>query len=486
MTRVTTNGRNLSKLPFVLKLTYSTGQAVEAAINQVLSLFLLYYLTMACGIPGALAGAAVALGIIVDAVLDPLIGSSSDACRSRLGRRLPFMLAGTPMCALFFVLAFSVPEGWSTMATFAWVATFSILLRISMATFSLTYQAAGAEITDDLNERAQLVASRWALGIIASIIATLVGFKVYLGGSGALLNREAYQALAITLALVVLVTGGISSWAVWKTRNRQHAAPADGHVSLGRLWAELRELFSNPTFRTVFSGALLLSIALGVHGALALHVQKYLWRLSPDEISILSTTPLLGLLVGAPLSGPLLKRLEKRTLLMAGFVGIAVVFALPISLRLLGLLNIHGTALITFLATFAFFSCIMISTGAISLGAMIADTADEHEHMFGVRREALLFASWSFASKCSAGVGTLVAGLVLQIVNLPKDLAANAVLPQATEGGVTLLALVQGPFAGALLIGSIITMAKYRLDRRKHAAILADLDLRRSQKPVAA
>ena len=45
--------------------------------------------------------------------------------------------------------------------------------------------------------------------------------------------------------------------------------------------------------------------------------------------------------------------------------GIAVVFALPISLRLLGLLNIHGTALITFLATFAFFSCIMISTGAI-------------------------------------------------------------------------------------------------------------------------
>lgn len=479
-------GRGLSKLSWSLKLSYATGQAIEAATTQIISTFLLFYLTIACGMSGALAGVAVAIGIVVDAMLDPLIGSMSDMCRSRLGRRLPFMLVGVPACAVCFVLLFSVPAGWGNVAIFIWVALFSSLLRIAMATFTLTYQAAGAEITDDAGERGQLVAGRFALGILSAIAATLVGFKLYLGGPGDLSNRDAYHALAITMAVSLLVLGASACWAVWKTRHRQHAAPTHGTVSLKGLWGEMRELFSNPNFRVVFAGALLMTIGLGIHGALQLHVQKFLWRLTAPEITILSLTPLFGMLVGAPLAGPLFQRFEKRTLLIYGFTAIAAVYVVPVSLRLLGLLDLHGMPLVVVLGSFTFFACIGISVGAISLGAILADTADEHEHMHGVRREALLFASWSFASKCSAGIGTLLAGLVLQGVNLPKELPKEGALPQATDSAINVLALVQGPVAGLLMIGAIIAMWKYRLTRRKHALLLEDLELRRSQKTSAA
>src|SRR5882757_10477946 len=77
-------------LPFNLKLGYSAGQFVDGIVNNGLSVFLLFYVTAVCGLPGALAGVALSLGIIVDAVMDPAIGALSDGWRSRFGRRLPF------------------------------------------------------------------------------------------------------------------------------------------------------------------------------------------------------------------------------------------------------------------------------------------------------------------------------------------------------------------------------------------------------------
>src|SRR3546814_20968112 len=74
-----------------LKLAYAGGQLVEGIANNSLSVFLLFYVTAVCGLPGALAGAALAAGMVVDAVMNPIIGSLTDGWRSRFGRRLPLM-----------------------------------------------------------------------------------------------------------------------------------------------------------------------------------------------------------------------------------------------------------------------------------------------------------------------------------------------------------------------------------------------------------
>src|SRR3546814_7108635 len=72
-----------------LKLAYAGGQLVEGIANNSLSVFLLFYVTAVCGLPGALAGAALAAWMVVDAVMNPIIGSLTDGWRSRFGRRLP-------------------------------------------------------------------------------------------------------------------------------------------------------------------------------------------------------------------------------------------------------------------------------------------------------------------------------------------------------------------------------------------------------------
>ena len=97
--------------------------------------------------------------------------------------------------------------------------------------------------------------------------------------------------------------------------------------------------------------------------------------------------------------------------------------------------------------------------------------------LFGTRREGLYFAGWSFAVKSASGGGVFIAGLVLQLIGFPEHIAqaggAVAALPERT---VTLLALFYGPGSGALAVAGILVAMLYRLDKRTHANIMAQLE----------
>ena len=56
---------------------------------------------------------------------------------------------------------------------------------------------------------------------------------------------------------------------------------------------------------------------------------------------------------------------------------------------------------------------------------MMADAADEHEFLFGTRREGLYYAGLNFSAKAASGLGALVAGLALDLIAFPTNLAAH-------------------------------------------------------------
>jgi GPH family glycoside/pentoside/hexuronide:cation symporter len=103
----------------------------------------------------------------------------------------------------------------------------------------------------------------------------------------------------------------------------------------------------------------------------------------------LATAAVLGLALGAPLAGPLGSRIEKRTMLIIGKTGMFICNAVPVTLKLLGLLTLTGSALTVFLATTAFLSGAAMGLSIIAFPSIVADAADEHEYLFGTRRRAL-------------------------------------------------------------------------------------------------
>ena len=75
------------RVPLVPKFVYAVGAAAEAIIGVAFNAFNFFFYTNIMGVPGTLAGLAITIALVFDAVTDPLVGTLSDRWRSKLGRR---------------------------------------------------------------------------------------------------------------------------------------------------------------------------------------------------------------------------------------------------------------------------------------------------------------------------------------------------------------------------------------------------------------
>lgn len=460
------------------KLGYAAGAVLDGVATQAINIFLFFYATAVCGLPAALVGVALAAGLVVDAVADPLIGSFSDTLASRWGRRLPFMAIGVPGVMLFLALIFSLPRGLGTVPLFVWLTVLSIGLRTSISLFLLPYNAAGAELSDDYAERSSIAAWRWACGMLGAVLTVALGFGVFLSGPTGLSNRAAYLPFALTLGALVAVGALVAMRSLARMPERQYPPATRDGAGPAQFFRQVGELFRNRSFRTLFIGALLLFTSSAIHATLGIHANTYFWGMQPKQIQAVTLALFGGLFCGAPLAGPMLKRLEKRTVLIVGILGLGSAFAIPPSLRLAGLLP---PAPVAILASAIFLGGALMATAAIAFASMMADAADEHEHLFGARREGLYFAGWAFASKAAAGFGSLVAGFALQAIGFPSGSAAHGVdatLHLAPET-IRMIGIIYGPGTGLLTLAAAATCLFYRLNARSHRIILDDLAQRR-------
>ncbi|HEY9090202.1 MFS transporter [Parasphingorhabdus sp.] len=460
-----------ARLPLGRKIGYGAGQLVELTVESMLNVFMLFYATVVCGLPGGLAGLAIGAGIVVDAIMNPLIGSLSDGWRSRFGSRVPFMAMALAPIILTFNLIFSLPSGLEQTALFLWLMLLSVSLRISSSMFTVPYQALGAELTDDYNERSSVAAWRWGIGILGTVAVIVLSYGVFFAGPGGAAQRDAYLPLTLSLSALLFAGGLIAIRQGLTAPKSQRKVEAPTRAIHLRLLGEIGEMFRNRTFRILFAAALLFNIGAGVHLALGLHVATFFWQLSSTQIQWLGIASVTGLMLGAPLAGPLYKHMEKRAMLVVSILAMVGCNALPASFKLLGLLQLTGDALIGFLAVVAFVGGVMMALSIIAFLSIIPDAADEHEHLFGSQRQGLFFAGWSFAKQSATGAGILFAGLVLQIINFSAQPEQGAAV-EIPERTLAWLALAHGPGAGLFAIVGIALMLLYRIDRRSHARII--------------
>lgn len=459
------------------KIGYGIGAMSDGIVSAGFGFFLLFYLTAVCGMSGTLAGTAKLIALLVDAVLDPAIGLASDRLRSRYGRRLPFMLGGLLPFACAFGLIFSIPASLAGTAQFVYVTACLIVLRLALSCFVLPFTAVGAEVTDDYRERASIVSFRLSFQNAGILCAVALGLGVFMSGATGLLQRDRYVPFAWTCAAIVLIAGLIAIGAVRRALPRLHGARPNEQGFFSGYAREMRELLNNRSFVLLFGTVLVYFLAYGTASSLALHATRYFWKLDPVAIQFILLAATLGPLLGAPLSAFALRRMEKRTLTIAAFVAIALLQMWPPVFQLAGVLA-SGT---TVTAAILFANSLLVGTamivGGIGFQSMLADTADEHEHLFGVRREGLFFSGLTLAYKAAAGLGGLIAGLALDVIRFPANLAAQGSTP-IPEDVLVKLGLIAGPLPAALTVIAPVFLFWYQLTRQRHTQVIAELEKR--------
>uniref|UniRef100_UPI0035CBEF20 MFS transporter n=1 Tax=uncultured Sphingomonas sp. TaxID=158754 RepID=UPI0035CBEF20 len=461
------------------KLRYGSGGVIDGITTASLTYFLLFYLTTVCGLSGTLAGTALLVGLLIDAVADPLVGLLSDNTRSSNGRRFPYMFYSTIPLALLFGMLFSIPGGFSGTLLLVYAGAMAMALRITISVFLLPYVAVGAEVTDDYVARSSIVTWRICFNMIGTFLAIGLGLGVFMAGPDGLLHRAGYVSFGWTCAAIIVLAGMTAAFATKRVLPRLHAvAPSDGPI-VRRFLRELGEVFRNRSFVVLFGAVTVFFVAQGAAGALALYLNRYFWNLSSSAVQIVLIGATLGPFVGAPLTAFLARFFEKKTLTIVNFIAFILAQAWPPLAHMAGFLTGPNAPVMPVLLINALCSGAALVGVAIGAQSMMADATDEHEHRFGVRREALYFSGLTLAVKAASGLGGFIAGVALDVIHFPTAQAAKGGSVALAPDVIRNLGLASGPLPASITLLAPLILLGYTLSRHRHAAILRDLAERR-------
>lgn len=184
MNNLATNQR----LPFWVKLLYGSGDWGISSIGMMRSIFLAIYLTDVVGLEPRLASYGALLGIVWDALNDPIIGILSDRLQSRWGRRRPFLLWFAIPFGLSFVILWSAPN-WDNQIALLIYVTLSFMISDTLTTLvSVPFLSLTPELTPDYDERTSLTSFRsffQLVGALSMVLAapTIVDMVLEAGGT---------------------------------------------------------------------------------------------------------------------------------------------------------------------------------------------------------------------------------------------------------------------------------------------------------------
>jgi GPH family glycoside/pentoside/hexuronide:cation symporter len=437
------------KLPTRTKFFYGVGDLGNATVNSAIQFFLMKFYTDAALVVPALAGSALLIGKIWDAINDPLAGWYTDKAKSRFGKRRVFMIFGAIPLGLSIALLWYVPPA-SRIWTFVWIALTFMLFDTVWTFTNVPYYALTSELTDDYDERSALISYRMALAVPAYLVGAaltpaIVGLFA-LQRTGYAFIGIAYGALAA--AVLLISAAGI--------RERGVAAVAPSEANVFRSFGlALR----NKPFVWLCGTYLVLNIAFAFMKTLMAYFIEY-QLLMKEQTSLVMGLMLICVTASIPFWRWLGLKMDKGpayALGMAiGALAIAITFFLPH----------HETSLVYLVAVLGGFG---LAAQWIFPWTMVADVADFDRAETGQQRSGMYFGVWGLATKISEAFALAAVGWILTGVGYVPNVEQT---PQALLG----IRAFFGPVPALCIIVVLPLLIRYPITRKSHAEVRARLE----------
>jgi GPH family glycoside/pentoside/hexuronide:cation symporter len=440
------------EVPLRTKILYGVADAAVNVKNVSLNQFLLYFYADVLLVAPAVVGVAIFVGKLWDGLADPFMGYISDTTRSRWGRRRPWIVASALPMAVCYYLLFAPPDfGPTGLAIY--LGVIGILLFTFFTMFATPYLAWGAELARDYHERTSVVQVRALFGILGGIIGAAAPIVIAQQFDD---PRTGFGYMAIVLGGIMMLATLISGLGVREKVPDNISAVAFGHFIKG-----LRTTLANRDFNFVFMTFCLMTVAASIGQSVQIIVIKY--RLGMlDFYPWIALTFALSFACSFPAWLALSRRIGKRGALLTGLT--------------LGCITPFGWLIVQpgqqwVMLLFMFIGGALAGSLTLAI-SQAADVIDLDELQTGEQRAGAYFGLWTLGLKIASAAGTLIGGVVLEVVGY---------IPDQVQDAQTLwwLLLIVGPIQAVAHLGGLLILWRIRFEEADVLRVQAALDARR-------
>jgi len=449
-------------VPLRKKFAYAAPAFFLAIVGIPVYVYIPKFYTDVVGVNIAVLGS-ILFGVrIFDAVTDPVIGYLSDRTRTPLGRRRPYIAAGSLFVAATMFMLFNPPRVSAYLET-VWFAGCLYTLFLCWTAVVVPYESLGPEITFDYDERTGLFGLRDGLLIAGTLAAAsspalvqwLFGLAEDPDG-----ERAKFFWIAVIYAPLLIAS---CWWCVLAIRE----LPQPPKAAVAGMRGGLRQIVRNRPFMILLAAYTVSAVGNNLPATLILYYVQYVLQSQMADAFLLlyfvtGIIFLPGWIVMARKGGKKAAWLASMAVNTGTFIG--VFFLGPGDAAIYGIL--------VFLSGIGFGATLAIPS------AIQADVIDYDELLTGERREGQYIGIWSIAKKLAAAIGV---GAGLSLLGLAGYTPNVEQSPQVVDTLRALYALVPSL---CNIIAFLIALA-YPISSGIHQDIRTAITRRRQGLPAA-
>ena len=423
----TDNGADCRKATAFEMIGYGAGNMGFGIVLQLMVAYLVFYGTAVLRIPGSLVGLLASIGVIWDAVTDPVMGHISDNTTfKKWGRRHAYMLWGAIGIVVINVFLWRAPLEFSSFGKFLYLLVAVLLLRTFATIYSVPYNALAAEMTEDYNQRSTVQSYKTIFFVLGLILPTVLGLSVFFKPTeqfeAGQFNPEAYSLMGIWGSVFVLL---LSLPCVFITRKYATFAKAPtARFSLKAVALSFWDAIKDANFGPIALGYLLVNFASAWVGGVGMHMFTYSLGMKSGQIALCMGAMFGTAILAQPLWLAVAARLDKRRALLRamvlGIVG-AVIMAFAMAFARLWLME-AWYAMIPVMAVLG-----AGVGGMLTLpNSMVTDAIVMRQYRTGIRAEGMYFGALTLSYKLSQSLSMLILGLLLEAIRFNANLPAQS------------------------------------------------------------
>ena len=402
------------ELPLSSKLLYASGSLGANITFQTIATWLIYFYAPPDDADNArlvsigLVGVVLVVGRVIEALDDPFVGYWSDRARTRWGRRLPFIVLGTPLLAVTFFLLWTPPidheSAWNALYLFVLLEVFFLANTVVGG----PYDALLPEIAVTSRDRVSVSAWKVLFGAIGAGLVFMLG--------GPLIAVWGFAGMGLFMAAVTFVSRYLPVLGVRRHVQREVAA------SRFRFGEAVRATLSNGQFLAFVPAFVLFTVAqVMLTQWLPFYVDVVLrdttvhlpfgtvLETTEAKVTLLTAVFFLPLMASIPVMSWLAQRTSKRAIYGGAMLLCGLYFPLLFFFGFLpGIPKLAQSFFVLGLG-------VPLAGLFVFPQALLADIIDFDEQRTGERREALYYGVQATLQKMGLGLAAALFALVLAV-----------------------------------------------------------------------